>query len=76
MPSWNDWITTPFELEVDSAQAPLGTLDIGDDAEDAVIHVIQKTGKLILQEWAQKKSDETSQKTQLNPKTYLHEKKK
>jgi hypothetical protein len=30
----------------------------GDDAEDAVVSAIQKTGTLLLQKWLQKKSEE------------------
>lgn len=61
---------------IDIAQSPLGTLDSGDDAEEMVVNIIQKTGNLILQEWAQKKSNEAAQKTKEQPKTYSHGKKK
>ena len=61
---------------IDITNSPLGTLDIGDDAEDAVVNVIQKTGRLLLEEWAQKKSDESSQETQAQSGIHLHGKKK
>ena len=47
---------------VEITQVPLGTLDNGDDAETAVVEAIQKTGTLLLEQWAQKKSDEATDK--------------
>ena len=61
---------------IDIASSPLGTLDRGDDAEDAVVNVIQKTGRLLLEEWAQKKSDEAGKETQTKSGSHLHGKKK
>jgi hypothetical protein len=60
---------------IDIAGSPLGTLDCGDEAEEAVVSVIQKTGKLLLEEWAQKKSDEAAEEMQAQSKTHLHGKK-
>lgn len=61
---------------IDIASSPLGILDRGDDAEDAVVSVIQKTGRLLLEEWAQKKSDEVTQETATQSGNHLHGKKK
>ena len=43
------------------AGAELGTLDRGDDAEEAVIEVMHKTSKAILQKWAERKETESHQ---------------
>jgi len=61
---------------IDITGSPLGTLDCGDDAEEAVVSVIQKTGRLLLEEWAQKKSDEATQEIAVQPGKHLHGKKK
>lgn len=36
-------------------------LKLGDDAEDAVVDVIQKTGRTLLEEWAQRRSEEAAE---------------
>lgn len=60
---------------IDIAQSPVGTLDCGDDAEEAVVNAIQKTGNLILQEWAQKKARKRLRKLGNNQKYVATEKK-
>lgn len=61
---------------IDITQVPLGTLDNGDDAEEAVVHTIQKTGTLLLEQWAQKKSDEATEKVKEAGRHRPHGKKK
>lgn len=51
-------------------------LNRGDDAEEAVIQTIQKTGAVILQEWAQKKADKAAQELKNEPDIRMHEKKR
>ena len=43
---------------IEITQVPLGTLDNGDEAEEAVVNSIRKTGKLLMQEWANRKNEE------------------
>lgn len=64
-----------FEM-IDITRSPSGTLDCGDDAEEAVVSAIQKTGKLLLEEWAQKKSDEAAEESTTGSRKHLHGKKK
>ena len=40
-------------------------LNNGDDAEEAVVQSIEKTGQVVLQEWANKKESEAKQLTNL-----------
>ncbi len=61
---------------IDISHSPLGKLDNGDEAEEAVVQVIQKTGKLILEEWSQKKSDQATEEAQNQTQNHLHGKKK
>lgn len=61
---------------IDISHSPLGKLDNGDEAEEAVVQVIQKTGKLILEEWSQKKSDQATEEVQNQTQNHLHGKKK
>lgn len=51
-------------------------IKLGDDAEDAVVAVIQKTGTKLLEEWAQKRSEQAAEEIGLKPKYRFHEKKK
>jgi hypothetical protein len=51
-------------------------LDRGDDAEDAVVEVIQKTGAVLLKEWAQSKADKARQIAEAEPGNRMHEKKR
>ena len=60
---------------IDIVSVPLGTLDCGDDAEDAVVSAIQKTGKVLLERWAEKKSDEMTEETAMESGNHLHGKK-
>ena len=60
---------------LDIAEAPLGTLDNGDEAEEAVISLMRKTGREILQKWAEKKEEEAEKMTTANPENRFHEKK-
>ncbi len=61
---------------IDIADSPLGKLDLGDDAEEAVVQAIKKTGKVLLDEWAQKKSDQATDKARTKPENHSHGKKK
>jgi hypothetical protein len=47
-------------------------LKLGDDAEEAVIEVIQKTGKKLLEEWAQRRSDQAAEEVSSKPKHRPH----
>jgi hypothetical protein len=49
-------------------------LNNGDDAEEAVIQSIEKTGQIVLQEWANRKEKQARQMTNLE-NCRLHEKK-
>ena len=60
---------------IDISYFPLGKLDKGDKAEEAVAHVIQKTGKLLLEEWPQKKSDRAAEESQNQARHHLYRKK-
>ena len=51
-------------------------LDLGDDAEDAVVDVMHKTGHTLLQEWAQKKGELAEQEARKDTNYRPHEKKK
>jgi hypothetical protein len=51
-------------------------LKLGDDAEEAVVEVIQKTGKKLLEEWAQGRSDQAAEEVSNKPKHRPHGKKK
>lgn len=50
-------------------------IKLGDDAEDAVVAVIQKTGTKFLEEWAQKRSEQAAEEVSQKPKHRFHEKK-
>jgi len=51
-------------------------LDLGDDAEDAVVDVMHKTGQTLLQEWAQKKGKNAEQEVSKDANYRPHEKKR
>lgn len=51
-------------------------LKLGDDAEDAVVEVIQKTGRKLLEEWAQRRSEQVAEEVSKKPKHRPHGKKK
>jgi len=53
----------------------LGGIDLADDAEEAVVENIRKTGKELLTTWAQKKADLTAKKAKVEVGTRCHEKK-
>lgn len=63
---------------IDIAEDPTRSqkLKLGDDAEDAVVEVIQKTGRKLLEEWAQRRSEETANEVSKQPKHRPHGKKK
>lgn len=63
---------------VDIAEDPTRNqrLKLGDDAEDAVVEVIQKTGKKLLEEWMQRRSEEAAKEVSKQPKHRPHGKKK
>jgi predicted HicB family RNase H-like nuclease len=51
-------------------------LENGDDAEEAVVSAIKKTGKTLLQEWAEKQKDRAEKAAKENKSLRPHEKKK
>lgn len=63
---------------IDIAEDPIKDqkLKLGDDAEDAVVEIIQKTGRKLLEEWAQRRSEQVSEEISLQAKHRPHEKKK
>lgn len=63
---------------LDIAQDPIRDqkLKLGDDAEDAVVEVIQKTGKKLLEEWAQRRNEQAAEEVSQKPKHRPHGKKK
>ncbi len=61
---------------LDITKDPTNQLNRGDDAEEAVIQAIRKTGATLLKEWAQRKSDKAEQEMQSQPGVRMHEKKR
>ena len=63
---------------LDIAQDPIRDkkLKLGDDAEEAVVEVIQKTGIKILEEWAQRRSEQAAAEVSNKPKHRPQGKKK
>ena len=61
---------------VDITEDNTNQLNRGDDAEDAVIAAMRKTGATLLKEWAQKKADKAEQETRGQPHVRIHEKKR
>ena len=61
---------------IEITQSPLGTLDNGDEAEEAVVNTIQTTGTLLLQQWAQQKNDKAVEEARQNNSYRPHGKKK
>lgn len=51
-------------------------LDLGDDAEEAVVEVTQKTAHTLLQGWAEKKNKAAQEEVQKNTAYRSHEKKR
>jgi Ni,Fe-hydrogenase I small subunit len=51
-------------------------LENGDDAEEAVVNTIRKTGKILLQEWAQKQNERAEKAARENEALRPHGKKK
>ena len=60
---------------IDTAEDGEKTLTNGDDAEDAVVNIIQKTGAVLLQKWLQKKSEEAEHLATSNVDLRPHQKK-
>ena len=54
----------------------INELNLGDDAEDAVVGAIRKTGKVILQEWVEKKKKAGEETAKQNASLRPHGKKK
>ncbi len=50
-------------------------LDLGDDAEEAVVEVTQKTAHTLLQEWTEKKIKKAEEEARKNSFYRAHEKK-
>jgi hypothetical protein len=61
---------------VDITQDTANQLNRGDDAEEAVIQAIRKTGSVLLKEWAQSKADKAAQEAREEPGVRMHEKKR
>ena len=61
---------------LDITESPLGTLDNGDDAEEAVISSIRKTGRELLKKWARKKAEDAKKLVADKAENRFHEKKK
>jgi hypothetical protein len=63
---------------IDIAEDPTRNqkLKLGDDAEDAVVEVIQKTGRKLLEEWAQRRSEQVAEEVSQKLKHRPHGKKK
>lgn len=51
-------------------------LKLGDDAEDAVVDVIQKTGRKLLEKWTQRQSEQAAEEVSHKSKHRPHGKKK
>ncbi len=51
-------------------------LKLGDEAEEAVIEVIQKTGRKLLEEWTQRRAEQAADEVSQRPKHRPHGKKK
>lgn len=51
-------------------------LDLGDDAEEAVVEVTQKTACTLLQGWAEKKGKQAEEEVRKNTSCRAHEKKR
>lgn len=60
---------------VDTFENEQDQLKSGDDAEEAVVSVIQKAGTMLLEKWANKKSRQTEQIAYGNKEIHSHEKK-
>lgn len=63
---------------IDITEDPTGVqkLKLGDEAEEAVVEVIQKTGRKLLEEWAQRKSEQAAEEASQKPRHRPHGKKK
>lgn len=61
---------------IDITEDSANQLNRGDDAEDAVIKSIRKTGSVLLKEWAQSKADKAAKETEEQPGVRMHEKKR
>lgn len=61
---------------IDITEDSTNQLNRGDDAEEAVIQAIRKTGSVLLKEWAQSKADKAAQETGELPGVRMHEKKR
>jgi hypothetical protein len=61
---------------IEITQERLAELELGDDAEEAIINVIQKTGKTLLQEWAERQRSRIEEKIREDKTLRPHGKKK
>jgi DNA-binding transcriptional regulator YiaG len=61
---------------IDITHKRIPELRNGDDAEEAVVHAIQKTGNVLLQEWAEKQEKETDKAGRQDKSIRPHGKKK
>jgi hypothetical protein len=60
---------------IDTADDNKGRLKSGDDAEDAVVDVIQKAGAVLLKKWTEKQSARVENLASADPTIRPHEKK-
>lgn len=61
---------------IDITQDSTESLNCGDDAEEAVVGAIRKTGEVLLQEWAEKKCNDAEASSQSDSAYRPHIKKK
>lgn len=63
---------------IDIAEDPIRDqkLKLGDEAEEAVVEVIQKTGRKLLEEWTQRRGEQAAEEVSQKPKHRPHGKKK
>lgn len=61
---------------IDITQDSTNILNCGDDAEEAVVGAIRKTGEILLQEWAEKKCLDVEALSLKDPAYRPHTKKK
>ena len=63
-----------FEM-IDIAGENLGNIELADEAEEAVVQSIEKTGKEVLTLWAQNLQNQLADKAKIEIQTRSHEKK-
>ena len=61
---------------IDTVQETRGKHSSGDDAEDAVVDVIRKTGQMLLKKWMERKKQEAEVAAESDSTLRPHEKKR